>query len=91
MHAANRMNSRHFPHFGRTFHTENLREPLVSKAIGAMIQINGGEIFQKKRADKGHNPEYRKRCSRALRQLSREWIKILEALAEESGNGRRSG
>jgi hypothetical protein len=48
------MNSGYFPHFGRPFHTENLRQPVVSHAIGAMIQINGREIFQKKRAEKGN-------------------------------------
>jgi hypothetical protein len=41
---------------------ENLPDPLAFFRAASMIQINGGEIFQKERADKGYR-ENRQRDS----------------------------
>jgi hypothetical protein len=46
-----------FPHKVRHFHIKNVWNPLVFCEIGSMLQINGREIFQKERVDKGISGE----------------------------------
>jgi hypothetical protein len=46
-------------------HEKNLRKPVAFSAIESMLRINGREIFQQERVDKGYR-ENRQRISRSV-------------------------